>query len=74
MSCEGQCSWYEFARAIWETLQLETPLVPVSSRDFPVTVRRPFYSVLENKKLSELKINQMPGWKEALREFLRTFH
>ena len=73
MSCEGQCSWYEFARVIWETLQLETPLVPVSVRDFPLTVRRPFYSVLENKKLNELRINQMPGWKEALREFLRTF-
>jgi dTDP-4-dehydrorhamnose reductase len=49
-------------------------LVPASVRDFPVTVRRPFYSVLDNKKLSELKINQMPGWKDALREFLRTFH
>ena len=70
MSCEGQCSWYEFARAIWETLQLETPLYPASVKDFPLVVKRPFYSVLENRNLENLKANQMPGWKEALNTFL----
>lgn len=70
MSCEGQCSWYEFARAIWETLQLETPLYPASVKDFPLVVKRPFYSVLENKNLNKLGINQMPDWKVALKEFL----
>jgi len=70
MSCEGECSWYEFARVIWETLQLETPLYPASVRDFPLTVKRPFYSVLENKNLDQLGINQMPDWKLALKRFL----
>ena len=73
MSCEGQCSWYEFAKTIWETLQLETPLYAASVLDFPLTVKRPFYSVLENKNLNKLGINQMPHWKEALKEFLKTF-
>jgi dTDP-4-dehydrorhamnose reductase len=72
MSCEGEVSWYEFARVIWETLQLETPLYPASVKDFPLVVKRPFYSVLENRNLNSLGINEMPDWKEALRNFLET--
>ena len=71
MSCEGDCSWYEFAKVIWETLQLETPLYSASVKDFPLVVKRPFYSVLENKNLNKLGINTMPEWKEALVEFLK---
>lgn len=70
MSSEGECSWYEFARVIWETLNLETPLYPASVRDSPVVVKRPFYSVLENKKLNDIGINQMIDWKKALKNFL----
>jgi dTDP-4-dehydrorhamnose reductase len=74
MSCEGECSWYEFARVIWETLQLETPLYPASVKDFPLLVKRPFYSVLENQNLNKLGINQMPQWKDTLKEFLKNFN
>jgi dTDP-4-dehydrorhamnose reductase len=72
MSCEGEVSWYEFAKVIWETLQLKTPLYPASVKDFPLVVKRPFYSVLENKNLNKLGINEMPEWKEALIQFLRS--
>jgi dTDP-4-dehydrorhamnose reductase len=72
MSCEGVVSGYEFAKVIWETLQLKTPLYPASVKDFPLVVKRPFYSVLENKNLNKLGINEMPGWKEALIHFLKS--
>jgi len=71
MSCEGEVSWYEFAKVIWETLALKTPLTAASVKDFPSTVKRPLYSVLQNENLGKLGINQMPGWKEALVEFLK---
>ncbi|MBS1919609.1 MAG: dTDP-4-dehydrorhamnose reductase [Bacteroidetes bacterium] len=71
MSCEGEVSWYEFAKTIWEELKIKTPLHPASVKDFPSLVKRPFYSVLENQKLKTLGINQMPDWKEALVEFLK---
>ncbi len=71
MSCEGECSWYEFSKVIWETLELKTPLYPASVKDFPMIVKRPFYSVLENKNLNSLCINQMSNWKPALIEFLK---
>ncbi len=70
MSCEGEVSWYEFARAIWEILKLETPLYPASVKDFPLAVKRPFYSVLENQNLKKIGIDEMPGWKKGLLDFL----
>jgi dTDP-4-dehydrorhamnose reductase len=71
MSSEGACSWYEFARTIWETLQLETPLYPTSVKEFNAPVKRPFYSVLENKHLKEINCNIMKDWKESLVHFLK---
>jgi len=71
MTCEGEVSWYQFAKVIWETLGLDTPLYPASVKDFPLVVKRPFYSVLENKNLGKLGIDQMPQWKDALVKFLR---
>ena len=72
MSCEGEVSWYEFAKVIWETLQLKTPLYAASVRDFPLVVKRPFYSVLENQNLKKIGIYEMPHWRKALVEFLKT--
>lgn len=74
MSCEGETSWYEFAKVIWETLNIKTPLLKASVKDFPSVVKRPFYSVLENHKLNKLGLNKMPGWKEALVDFLKKYH
>jgi dTDP-4-dehydrorhamnose reductase len=71
MTCEGQVSWYEFARTIFDALQLNTPLYEASVKDFPLVVKRPFYSVLENANLKKIGLNQMPNWKEALIGFLR---
>ncbi len=71
MSCEGEVSWYEFARTIWDFMGIKTPLHAASVRDFPLVVKRPFYSVLENGNLNKLGLNKMPYWKDALIQFLR---
>jgi len=71
MTCEGEVSWYEFARTIFDTLHLKTPLYEASVKDFPLVVKRPFYSVLQNYNLKKIGINQMPHWKEALVTFLK---
>ena len=71
MSCEGKVSWYEFAKTIWDSLKLKTPLYPASVKDFPVVVKRPFYSVLENVNLKKIGIDIIPDWKEALNKFLQ---
>jgi dTDP-4-dehydrorhamnose reductase len=71
MACKGQCSWYAFARVIFDTLGLNAPLYPSKAADYPSPVRRPSYSALENAALTHLGINTMPKWDDALRAFLR---
>lgn len=72
MTSEGSCSWYEFAKTIWEVLELKTPLHPTSVKEFMSPVKRPFYSVLENKHLNEINCNFMKDWKSSLIHFLKT--
>jgi len=70
-TCHGECSWYEFAREIFDVLGIKTPLLPVSTEDVPSTVQRPRYSVLQNKRLQDLHLDIMPHWKDALHEYVR---
>jgi dTDP-4-dehydrorhamnose reductase len=70
MTAEGKCSWYEFAEVIFDELKLGTPLEACRVRDFPMTVKRPTYSVLENHNLKSAGLNQMHHWRESLIKFL----
>ncbi len=67
---EGQCSWYEFAKAIFELLGLEPDVTPVSIDEMGHKAKRPKYSVLENKNLKKTSIKSMDHWKDALRAYL----
>jgi len=68
---QGHCSWYEFARAIWELGGLTTPLHPTSVKEFAAPVKRPFYSVLENAALKAQGLDRMRPWREALADYMR---
>jgi dTDP-4-dehydrorhamnose reductase len=67
---QGQCSWYEFARAIFEFGKLATPLNPTSVKEFAAPVKRPFYSVLDNAALRALGLDRMRPWSEALADYM----
>ena len=69
ISAEGECSWYEFARKIFELEKLAVDLTPVSTTEFPSPVRRPPYSVLSKGKLKQVGI-EMPRWEDGLRRYL----
>ncbi len=70
VTAEGACSWHEFAQTIFDVLQYPVQVAEAKVADFPPPVRRPHYSVLENRRLNEAKINIMADWKTALTEFL----
>ena len=72
VTAEGSCSWHEFARSIFEILEWPAEVQEARVADFPPTVKRPHYSVLENSRLKQAGINRMKDWKEALNEFLNT--
>jgi dTDP-4-dehydrorhamnose reductase len=66
----GSCSWYEFARAIFDLGAFTTPLEPTSVREFAAPVKRPFYSVLENAAAARQGIDRMRPWREALTDYM----
>jgi dTDP-4-dehydrorhamnose reductase len=68
-SAEGQCSWYEFARKIFELADLKVNLTPVNTTEFSSAVQRPAYSVLSKEKLKRLGIT-MATWEEGLERYL----
>lgn len=70
LTCEGSCSWFEFTREIFDLLDIETPLLEARVEDFPAAVRRPQYSVLENRRFRALGAEPMPHWRSALRHYL----
>jgi dTDP-4-dehydrorhamnose reductase len=67
---EGQCSWFEFARAIFELTGAKADLSPTSSDVYKTPAVRPRYSVLENARLKELGLNRMRPWRQALVAYL----
>jgi dTDP-4-dehydrorhamnose reductase len=68
----GDCSWYEFTRAILSLRRLSVPLAPVSTAEFPRPARRPAYSVLDNARFNKLTGCPLHPWAEALAAYLRT--
>jgi dTDP-4-dehydrorhamnose reductase len=69
-TAEGSCSWYEFARKIFDLTGTNTKLVVAAPNEFPVKVPRPKYSVLENHGLKTQGINAFQHWEAGLRSYL----
>jgi len=66
----GQCSWYEFTRAIFDFAGLSPELKPVPSAAFPTRAKRPNYSVLDNRRLRGYGFSEMPEWQDALQRYV----
>jgi dTDP-4-dehydrorhamnose reductase len=67
---EGSCSWYEFARSIFEIAGVPADLSPTTSEAYKTPATRPRYSVLENARLKAAGLNQMRPWRDALASYL----
>lgn len=68
----GECSWYEFAREIFEVAgRRGLTLRPILSEQFRSAARRPHYSVLANTRFAALGLPELPSWQDSLREYFR---
>ena len=67
---EGSCSWYEYAKEIYSLANLNAKVEVAGSSEFPAKVARPHYSVLENRALKRLGLNEFRPWQEALATYL----
>jgi dTDP-4-dehydrorhamnose reductase len=66
----GACSWYEFTTEILKLAGVKTPVVPITSDQYPQKARRPRYSVLDNYHLRLLGMDDMRPWQEASKDYL----
>lgn len=70
-TCEGSCSWYEFAKKIFEIKKINIKLNKISTEQLNRPAPRPRYSVLDNFMLKLIGLNTFRHWEEALEEYLR---
>lgn len=69
-TCEGVCSWYDFACKILEIKGIDIKINAITSEELERPAKRPYYSALENKNLKDLGLNTFKTWEEALEEYL----
>lgn len=70
-SNEGQCSWHDFAKKIFEINKIKIDLYPILTTDYPTPAKRPSYSVLDKSKIKQVfgsEISaQVKDWEESLK-------
>ena len=69
-TCEGQCSWADFAAKIFEMAGKATKVIPISTEEYNAGVKRPAYSVLDNYMLCLTTDYRMADWETALQEYM----
>ncbi len=72
-TAEGYASWFEVAEEFFNLMELQVDLQPCSTAEYPTPARRPANSILENRGLKNLGINEMRDWREDLAEFVHGF-
>jgi len=69
-SNEGVCSWYDFAKAIFELSHISCDVSPIETKDYPTPATRPHYSVLNKAKIKDTFQLTIPYWKDSLQQCL----
>jgi dTDP-4-dehydrorhamnose reductase len=65
-SNEGQCSWYEFAKEIFNKNGITIAVKPISTSEYPTPAKRPKYSVLDKSKIKSVFGFEIKDWEESL--------
>ena len=72
MTCAGEASWYDFAKAIIAASEFsDTRVVPITTAEYPTAAKRPAYSVLSNNKLFNTFGIRLPAWENALAQCMQ---
>ncbi|WP_154991593.1 dTDP-4-dehydrorhamnose reductase [Priestia megaterium] len=71
VSNSGNCSWFEFAKAIFEEAGIDVNVTPCTTADFPRPAPRPANSILDHMSIKLNNFNSIRYWREALNCFLK---
>ncbi len=68
-SNEGSCSWFDFAKKIFEVNKIAINLNPIPTSSFPTPAKRPKYSVLDKTKIKNNFGLAIKKWEDSLEPF-----
>jgi len=75
-TCEGECSWAEFAKEIFKVKGKDTIVEAVMTeeymKDVPAQAHRPMYSVLENYMFDQTTDFKFLHWDEAFAQYAKS--
>ena len=71
-SNEGVCSWYDFAKVIFEFSAMTCHVKPIETKDYPTPATRPPYSLLNKAKIKTTFDLTIPHWKDSLLDCLQS--
>ncbi len=66
-SNEGACSWYDFAKKIFEVNQMTIQVNPIPTTAYPTPAKRPKYSVLDKQKIKSTFGFAINTWDEKIK-------
>ncbi|MFZ7133397.1 MAG: dTDP-4-dehydrorhamnose reductase [Eubacteriales bacterium] len=71
---QGYCSWYEFAREIFDLTNTPSSVNPIKAKEYPTIAIRPYNSRLSTEKLKMAGFTRLPHWRNALVRYLKEVH
>lgn len=72
-TCEGSCSWCDFAREIFRVAGKDTQVKGITTAEYNAPAPRPAYSILENKMFKLTTDFQFADWKDAFEKYMKDF-
>ncbi|MBS1880722.1 MAG: dTDP-4-dehydrorhamnose reductase [Actinobacteria bacterium] len=67
MAAAGECSWYDFAREIYEQAKVDCTVLSVTTEEFGRPAPRPPYSALTSQRQHPIRL---PSWRDGLAGYL----
>ncbi len=67
MAAAGRCSWYEFAREIFELAKIECGVLSITSAEFGAKAPRPAFSALTTQREHAIRL---PSWHDGIAGYL----
>ena len=72
-SNEGVCSWYDFAKAIFECSAINCEVNPIETKDYRTPAKRPHFSLMNKAKIKQIPGLVIPYWRDSLKNCLKEF-
>jgi dTDP-4-dehydrorhamnose reductase len=69
----GYASRYEWAKEIFRIKKIDRFILPVSKEIFNLPAKRPDFSAMSNRKISQVLNTEISYWNEELNEFLKNY-